>query len=196
MGNRLSYHLFQIKSFTKADVDFVGSFEVRATILWKLRLTKACISIFVYMVTITTHIELVSDLSTSLFIAALYHFISERGRCSDTYSETQRYLKEIDTIIHKFSYTKYVVSNQIIWHINCSSSYGRPLGRCSKISVTSNFDVSSADLRGTQYCTSSGKQSNKLINFRPLSAMSLDRSDIDPGSFFNNFLTTCSHTGT
>lgn len=86
--------------------------------LRKVKVTKAYICVFVCMVTTAIHIELVSDLSTPLFIAALDRFISRRGRCSDIYSDcgtnfvgTRRYLKEIDAIIRQPNYAQHVVEN-------------------------------------------------------------------------------------
>lgn len=87
MGNP-SYRLSQIKLFSKAGVDFAGLFDLKVRMLLKVRITKAYdICIFVCIVTTAAHINLVSDLYTPFFIAALDRFISRRGQYSDIYSD-------------------------------------------------------------------------------------------------------------
>jgi len=72
------------------------------------------------MVTTAVHIELVSDMSIPLFIAALSRFISRRGRCTDMYNNcgtnfegTQRYSKKVDAILREPKFINHDVSNQI-----------------------------------------------------------------------------------
>lgn len=75
----LHNRLAKIKPFSKVGVDFAGPLDVKAAMLRKVKVTKAYICVFICMVTTAIHIELVSDLSTPLFIAALDRFISRRG---------------------------------------------------------------------------------------------------------------------
>jgi len=75
MGNLPSFRISQIKPFSRIRVDFTGPFQVNVVMIRKIKVTKAYICIFVFMVTTAVHIELVSDLGTPLFIAALYKFI-------------------------------------------------------------------------------------------------------------------------
>lgn len=111
-------------TFSKIGVDFSGPFDAKAAMLRKVKVTKAYICVFVCMITTAIHIELVSDLSTPLIIAALDRFISRRGRCSDIYNYrtnfvcTHRYLKEIDAIFRQSNYAQHVAENQIKWHFN------------------------------------------------------------------------------
>lgn len=79
MGNLPSFRISQIKPFSRTGVDLAGPFQVKAAMIRKIKVTKAYICIFVCMVTTAVHIELVSDLSTPLFIAALDRFIGRRG---------------------------------------------------------------------------------------------------------------------
>lgn len=125
MGNLSVFRVTQVKPFSRVGVDFADPFEVKAAMLRKFKVTKSYICIFVCMVTTAVHIELVSDMSTPLFIAALNRFVSRRGRCTNIYSDygtnfvgTQRYLKEIDAILREPKFVNHVVSNQIIWHFN------------------------------------------------------------------------------
>lgn len=71
MGNLPVHRVSQIKPFGRAGVDFAGPFEVKAAMLRKIKITKAYICIFICMTTTAVHIELVSDLSTTMFISAL-----------------------------------------------------------------------------------------------------------------------------
>ncbi|XP_008186006.1 uncharacterized protein LOC103310227 [Acyrthosiphon pisum] len=120
MGNLPSFRISQIKPFSRTGVNFAGPFQVIAAMIRKIKVTKAYIYIFVRMVTTAVHIELVSDLSTQLFIAALDRFIGRRGRCSDIYSDcgtnfvgTNRYLQEVYSILKGPRCVENAVDNQI-----------------------------------------------------------------------------------
>lgn len=114
-----------VKPFERSGVDFAGPFEVKANMLRKIKITKAYICIFVCMVTTAVHIEVVSDLSTPLFLAALNRFLNRRGKCTDIYSDcgtnfvgAQRYLQQIYTILQSTRLTHQIAEHQIKWHFN------------------------------------------------------------------------------
>jgi len=52
-----------------------------------VKIVKVYLSLFICMVTKAVHIEVVTDLTTDAFIAALSRFVSRRGICSDIYSD-------------------------------------------------------------------------------------------------------------
>lgn len=84
---------------------FVGAnnkLNEKAAMLRKIKITKDYICIFICLVTTAVHIELVSDLSAPMFIAAFNRFVYRRGKCTDIFSDrvtnfvgAQRYLKQI-----------------------------------------------------------------------------------------------------
>ncbi|XP_058816309.1 uncharacterized protein LOC131679586 [Topomyia yanbarensis] len=64
--------------FLSTGVDLCGPFQYRK--IKKGSPIKSFVAIFVCLVTKATHIELVYDLSTAAFIAALHRFIARRGK--------------------------------------------------------------------------------------------------------------------
>jgi Pao retrotransposon peptidase/Family of unknown function (DUF5641)/Integrase zinc binding domain len=70
--------------FLNAGVDYAGPLTLKLT---RRTTCKAYIAIFVCMATKAVHIELVSDLTSSAFIAALSRFTARRGNCQHLYSD-------------------------------------------------------------------------------------------------------------
>jgi hypothetical protein len=70
--------------FWNTGVDFAGPLQLKMT---RRTTTKAYIAIFVCMATKAVHVELVSELSTNAFLAALTRFISRRGHCKSIYCD-------------------------------------------------------------------------------------------------------------
>ncbi|XP_049301625.1 uncharacterized protein LOC125775149 [Anopheles funestus] len=80
MGDLPSYRVQPAPTFHHTGIDFAGPFGVKSyTSGRKPLITKAYVCLFVCMSTRAIHIELVSDLSTDAFLAALRRFISRRG---------------------------------------------------------------------------------------------------------------------
>lgn len=80
------------------------------------------------MATKAVHIELVSDLTTEAFIAALRRFISRRGRCSEMYSDNGTYfvgakrrLSEMARLLCSKDYssavTSFAAQEGMQWHL-------------------------------------------------------------------------------
>jgi len=71
--------------FAKILVDFCGPIHIRSGIC-KVQSIKSYIAVFVCFVTRAIHLELVSNLTTSTFMAALFRFISIRAQYAHIYS--------------------------------------------------------------------------------------------------------------
>lgn len=186
MGDLPSYRVSQLKPFSRVGVDFAGPFDVKAAMLRKIKITKAYICIFICMATTAIHIELVSDLSTSLFIAALNRFISRRGRCSDIHSDcgtnfvgTQRYLENIDKILRQDKFVNNLTENQITWHFNPPSA--PHMGGIWEAAVKSSKTLLQRMITGKvltyEELYTILSQIEATLNSRPLGAMSADPSD-------------------
>ncbi|XP_055632398.1 uncharacterized protein LOC129772894 [Toxorhynchites rutilus septentrionalis] len=78
MGDLPAERVTPILPFLNTGVDLCGPFKFRK--LRKSPPTKCYVAIFVCLVTKAIHIELVYDLSTAAFIAALHRFIARRGK--------------------------------------------------------------------------------------------------------------------
>ncbi|XP_011330037.2 uncharacterized protein LOC105275084 [Ooceraea biroi] len=102
MGSLPASRTTASKPFSKCGVDYAGPLFLKENKRRNARSSKAYISIFVCFVTKAVHIELVSDLTSEAFIAALKRFISRRGKPSHIYSDngttfvgTKRHLEEV-----------------------------------------------------------------------------------------------------
>ena len=63
-------------------------------------LSKAYVSLFICLATRAIHLELVSDLTASAFVAALRRFMARRGIPSQLYSDNGTNFRKARTILH------------------------------------------------------------------------------------------------
>ncbi|XP_047996213.1 uncharacterized protein LOC125234071 [Leguminivora glycinivorella] len=78
------------QTFSHTGVDMAGPIQVRTTKGRGNKATKGYIAVFVCLATKAIHLELVGDLSTESFIAALIRFKARRGHISHIYSDNGR----------------------------------------------------------------------------------------------------------
>lgn len=79
MGELSSIRVNMARPFLNSGVDYCGPFYVRDRIRRNSKKYKAYVAIFVCMVTKVVHIELVEDLTTESFLAALRRFMARKG---------------------------------------------------------------------------------------------------------------------
>lgn len=72
--------------FSVTGVDYAGPMLIKQG-SYRPKVVKAYIAVFVCMSTKAVHLELVSDLTTDAFIAALQRFVSRRGIVSEMHSD-------------------------------------------------------------------------------------------------------------
>lgn len=75
------------RPFAHTAMDYSGAIMLRSSKGRGHHATKGYIAVFVCLSTKAVHIEVVSDLSSSAFIAAYKRFSGRRGVCSDIYSD-------------------------------------------------------------------------------------------------------------
>ena len=73
--------------FQYVRVDYAGPLLVKCGSVRKPILVKCYVSVFVSLSVKAIHLELVSDLTTEVFLAALCHFIARRGKLSTVWSD-------------------------------------------------------------------------------------------------------------
>lgn len=77
----------QTRAFINAGVDLAGPYSMKETKRRNSRTSKCWVVLFICMVTCAVYIDLVSELSSTCFLAALDRFISRRGTPSTLYSD-------------------------------------------------------------------------------------------------------------
>lgn len=128
MGNLPVPRVNVSRPFTAVGMDYSGPVTIKASNLKKARLQKAYFCIFVCMTTRAVHIEMVSDLTATAFIAALKRFVARRGLCKDLYSDCGTNFVGAKTIIGKDLRDAikqaqpialdYLANHSITWHFN------------------------------------------------------------------------------
>ncbi|XP_058464558.1 uncharacterized protein LOC131438498 [Malaya genurostris] len=88
------------RPFSVCGVDYCGPVYIKSPIRNRGP-TKAYVSIFVCFSTRAVHIELVSDLSTPAFLAALRRFVARRGRMSVIHSDNGTAFKGASNELHR-----------------------------------------------------------------------------------------------
>ena len=87
MGNLPCTRITPSAPFTNTGVDYAGPFDIRVSKGRGTKSYKGYISLFICLSTKAIHLEIVSDLTTESFIAALKRFMARRGLCSNIYSD-------------------------------------------------------------------------------------------------------------
>ena len=113
--------------FSVTGIDYAGPFTLKRGHTRKPVLVKAYLALFVCFATKAVHLEIVSDLTTEAFLAALRRFVSRRGLPTEIHSdngtnfvgarndlaELYRFLSSDTTssAIHS-----YLLTNRVSWH--------------------------------------------------------------------------------
>ncbi|XP_031346826.1 uncharacterized protein LOC116173472 [Photinus pyralis] len=110
MGDLPAARVTPSAPFQHCGIDYAGPIQVRA---WKGRghkSYKGYIAVFVCLATRAIHLEVVSDMTTESFLAALKRFQARRGRCQHIYSDNGTNFvgasKMIEQDVHKILQSK------------------------------------------------------------------------------------------
>jgi hypothetical protein len=87
MGNLPPARISQTKAFQYTGIDFGGPFTITLGKTRGAKTQKAYVCLFVCFATRAIHIELVTDLSTAAFLAALRRFFARRGKSVKLFSD-------------------------------------------------------------------------------------------------------------
>lgn len=128
MGDLPSSRSNPSRPFDHTGVDFTGHFFIKISSGRAIRCTKGYVAVFVCMATKAVHLELVSDMTTSAFLAALRRFSARRGKPSNMYSDNgknfvgansklkQEY-EELEQIFNQEFLTE-ITEMEVKWHFN------------------------------------------------------------------------------
>jgi len=89
MGNLPSVRVREAIPFTNTGIDFCGPFFVKEKKFRNRARVKIYVCVFVCMSIKAVHLEIVSDLTTDGFIAALRRFVARRGLPEHIYSDNE-----------------------------------------------------------------------------------------------------------
>ncbi|XP_075163040.1 uncharacterized protein LOC142235664 [Haematobia irritans] len=186
------------RPFTNTGVDYAGPFDLKNFTGRGSRISKGYICLFVCFSTKAVHLEPVSDLSSSAFLAALTRFVARRGCPHRIYSDNGRnfvgaakelrrdFMKTIsqlkDDAIAKYGYQK------LEWHfIPAASPHMGGLWEAGIKSCKTHLKKMSGQIRHTfeEFATILASIES-CMNSRPLAALSDSDNDITaltPGHF-------------
>ena len=125
MGNLPSERVTFDRPFLATGIDYCGPVFIKEKKLRNTKTIKAYVAIFVCLATKAVHIELVSDLTTKVFLAALKRFFARRGRARHIYLDNAKTfiaanheLRELCNLTcnTNSSIRDYLTREQVRWH--------------------------------------------------------------------------------
>ncbi|XP_033361815.1 uncharacterized protein LOC117240067 [Bombus vosnesenskii] len=199
MGNLPEARVTESRPFTNVGVDYCGPFYIKEKRDRNRRQVKVYVAIFICLAVKAVHIELVGDLTSETFIAALRRFIARRRFCSTLHSDNgsnfigaNNDLRELYELLksddHIEKVTTFLANKQIEWHFipPHSPHFG---GLCE--AAVKSFKHHFRRIVGNELLTF--EQFNTLVieieavlNSRPLTPISTDPKDLlvlTPGHF-------------
>lgn len=198
MANLPAPRVRMSKPFSHVGVDFCGPFFTRASKGRGIKKHKSYVSVFVCFATKAIHLELVDELTSEAFIAALRRFIGRRGKPNTIYSDNgtnfcgaskllKKMYAEYDVFMSE-SVVKSLANEEIQWKFNPPSApHFGGLFEAGVKSVKHHLKrvLSETSLTFVDFYTVLC-QIEACLNSRPLTSQTSDPNDfsvITPGHF-------------
>ncbi|XP_027844862.2 uncharacterized protein LOC114125425 [Aphis gossypii] len=126
MAHLPSYHVQRHRPFSHVGMDYGGPFLVKEHPRRNAQSVKVYLALFVYMTVKAVHLEIVTDLSTDAFLAALDHrFVARRGIPSNIYSDCgTNYVGAARQLRTLFRDTK--AQDRLSSHLSCTWHFNPP----------------------------------------------------------------------
>lgn len=198
MGSLPFDRVNEAKVFSIVGIDYCGPFSLKQSSLRRSIVSKGYVCVFVCFSTKAIHLELISDMTTPTFIAALKRFISRRGLPTKIYCDNAKTFKGADNALkelfnlsskeHQTSVINFSVSRGI--DFNFIPSYSATFGGLWEASVKQakhHFKrVIGNSLFTYEEFHTIMVMTEGLLNSRPITQMSRDPEDfsfLTPGHF-------------
>ena len=197
MGNLPPERVIPNFPFMHTGIDFCGPFEIRYKNQRKGVFQKVFVAIFICLVTKAVHIELVTDLTSEAFIAALKRFFSRRGKSSSITTDNATNFKGAKSELKKLhdlakkpdeNLANYLASESVEWKFIPPRSPN--FGGLWESRVKSFKYFLKRALKGSRLTIEEFQtittQIEAILNSRPLSPLSTDINDFEaltPGHF-------------
>ncbi|UYV78053.1 hypothetical protein LAZ67_15003314 [Cordylochernes scorpioides] len=188
MGKLPSSRTTYIRSFARTGVDLAGPILTKPRLPRSRVKLKSYIALFVCFATKAIHLELVSDLSTGSFIAALRRFTSRRGTPSDIYSDNgtnfkgaAKFLNEQYALLHASVLQDYITYSEINWDF--MPPHAPHFGGIWESNIKSVKMILKKVIRSSLLTfgelTTFLTQIEATLNQRPLTPLSEDHNDLE-----------------
>ncbi|UYV72368.1 hypothetical protein LAZ67_9002823 [Cordylochernes scorpioides] len=195
MGNLPADRVNPSRPFAKTGVDLAGPYELKPSLTRSKGTIKCYVILFVCFSVKAIHLEMVTSLSTSSFIAALRRFISRRGKPSKIYSDngtnfkgTESFMKKQYKIMNSKETKDFLAEEFIEWHfIPPSAPHFGGLWEANIKCLKGHLSkvIKSSLLNSEEFITLLC-QVEACLNSRPLVELSPDPNDLralTPGHF-------------
>lgn len=175
--------------FERVGVDMCGPVNVKERTGRSKVVSKGYIAAFVCMATRGVHLELVSNMSSEMFLAAFRRMVSRRGRCREIFSDNGRnfvgansWLQHVSGTLRQSSADGYMFNNQIKWNFNVPA---RPHQGGLWEAAIKAIKRCIANVVGERWLTVEEwntllTQVEACLNSRPLTPLTDDPNDLQP----------------
>lgn len=183
----------ECRPFSRVGIDYAGPLSMKEHRLRKARHYKVYLAVFVCFAVKAVHLEVVTDLTTDAFIAALQRFVARRGLPTDIYTDCGTNFvgaanKFRDLLHDPAQRDRIVAATQFTWHFNppAAPHFGglwEAAVRSTKSLLGRIMGEHTLTLEelGTVLC-----RVEAILNSRPLTPASTDPAELDcltPGHF-------------